>query len=222
MLQALDPQVLAAHHCYFGGGTAMALRYGEYRESVDIDFLVADLTGYRGLRQMLGGVHGLKALARPGLELALARDVTADQYGIRTRVRSGDQAIKFEIVLEARIALEPPTPQDVICGVATLTPLDMAASKLLANADRWADDAVFSRDLIDLVMQGASADVLRQACAKAEVPYGTSVRASVAKAVDSLRRRAHRLDQCMAALDMRGVTKAQLWQRMRRLEKLLA
>ena len=28
----------------------------------------------------------------------------------------------------------------------------MTASKLLANSDRWADDGVFSRDLIDLAM----------------------------------------------------------------------
>ncbi|MGZ3426818.1 MAG: nucleotidyl transferase AbiEii/AbiGii toxin family protein, partial [Caldimonas sp.] len=36
ILQALDAELLAASHCLFGGGTAMALRYGEYRESVDI------------------------------------------------------------------------------------------------------------------------------------------------------------------------------------------
>ncbi|MGZ5132535.1 MAG: nucleotidyl transferase AbiEii/AbiGii toxin family protein, partial [Caldimonas sp.] len=35
ILQALDAELLAASHCLFGGGTAMALRYGEYRESVD-------------------------------------------------------------------------------------------------------------------------------------------------------------------------------------------
>jgi hypothetical protein len=45
---------LSLRHCYFGGGTAMALRYGEYRESVDIDFLVSDLAGYREMRQLLG------------------------------------------------------------------------------------------------------------------------------------------------------------------------
>lgn len=34
VLQSLEPQALADRHCYFGGGTAMALRHGEYRESV--------------------------------------------------------------------------------------------------------------------------------------------------------------------------------------------
>ena len=37
LLRALDADLLAANSCWFGGGTAMALRYGEYRESVDID-----------------------------------------------------------------------------------------------------------------------------------------------------------------------------------------
>ena len=87
VLQSLDPQVLAARCCWFGGGTAMALRYGEYRESVDIDFLVADLAGYRALRQMLGGADGLAPLVRPGMHLELARELRADQYGIRTQVR---------------------------------------------------------------------------------------------------------------------------------------
>jgi len=43
VLQALDGSLLRENGCLFGGGTSIALRYGEYRESVDIDFLVSDL-----------------------------------------------------------------------------------------------------------------------------------------------------------------------------------
>lgn len=43
VLGALNGPLLRANNCLFGGGTAIALRYGEYRESVDIDFLVSDL-----------------------------------------------------------------------------------------------------------------------------------------------------------------------------------
>src|SRR3954466_4869430 len=154
VLQALQPEVLAERHCYFGGGTAMALRYGEYRESVDIDFLVADRNGYRDLRQMLGGAAGLAPLVRADLKVEPARELRADQYGIRTQVRSGAALIKFEIVFEARIAFDVPGPEDQVCGVRTLAPIDLAAEKLLANTDRWPDDGVFSRDLIDLAMQG--------------------------------------------------------------------
>ncbi|TFZ02181.1 hypothetical protein EZ313_12950 [Ramlibacter henchirensis] len=219
VLQALDPAVLLAHHCLFGGGTAMALRYGEYRESVDIDFVVADAAGYRSLRQLLGGPGGLAPLLRPALSLELAREVRTDQYGIRTVVRTEGVGIKFEIVREARIALDAPGPQDVVCGVATLAPVDLAACKLLANADRWGDDSVFSRDLIDLAMMAPSSTLLGQAFAKAQEAYGTAVRDSLAKAVEALRRRQQRLDECMRALHMQGVSRAALWQRIRDLER---
>lgn len=199
----------------------MALRYGEYRESIDIDFLVADLAGYRELRQVLGGPAGLDPLLRPGMKLELARELRADQYGIRTQVRSGSAVIKFEIVLEGRIAFEAPGPGDQVCGVATLAPVDLAAEKLLANADRWPDDAVFSRDLIDLAMQGGGRPLLQAACAKAEGAYGASVRKALADAVEALRRRPHRLGECMVALGMDGISKAQLWSRIRALPKAL-
>jgi hypothetical protein len=221
VLQALDPQVLAAHHCWFGGGTAMALRQGEYRESVDIDFLVADRSGYRDLRQMLGGAASLGPLVRRGLAVEVVRELRADQYGIRTQVRSGTALIKFEIVLEARIEFDEPGPEDQVCGIRTLAPVDLAAEKLLANADRWPDDGVFSRDLIDLAMQRASRAVLQAACAKAEAAYGASVRKALAAAVDALRKRPHRLEECMRALSITGLSKAQLWTRIRALAKAL-
>ncbi|TFZ08785.1 nucleotidyl transferase AbiEii/AbiGii toxin family protein [Ramlibacter humi] len=220
VLQALSPQVLAQHRCWFGGGTAMALRYGEYRESVDIDFLVADGPSYGQLRKLLDSPAGLAPLVREGLSLELARDVVADRYGIRTLVRGGASTIKFEIVHEGRIELDAPGTADAVCGIATLTPLDLAAEKLLANADRWRDDAVFSRDLIDLAMMQAPAALLRQARAKAERAYGyTDAAASVTKAIAMLRDRTHRLDECMRAMQIATVTPAQLWQRIRRLEK---
>jgi hypothetical protein len=38
VLESLDADLLKQHNCLFAGGTAIALRYGEYRESVDMDF----------------------------------------------------------------------------------------------------------------------------------------------------------------------------------------
>lgn len=219
VLAALDAGVLAAHACWFGGGTAMALRYGEYRESVDIDFLVSDLAGYRALRQLLTGPEGLGAITRAGAALTPARELRADQYGLRTLVREGGVAIKFDIVLEARIAFDIPGPNDVIAGVAALTPLDMAAAKLLALADRWRDDGVYSRDLIDLAMMQPDKPLLRAAIAKAATAYGDSIAASLAKAIQDLRDRPHRLDACMGAMQMAALSKAQLWSRIKALEK---
>ena len=180
VLEALDAGLLKANACLFGGGTAIALRYGEYRESVDIDFLVSERDGYRALRQRLGGTDGLRAIQRAGRALDQVRDVRADQYGLRTVVRVDGIEIKFEIVLEGRITLDPPGAGDEICGVATLTPLDLAASKLLANSDRWADDAVFSRDLIDLAMMVPPKLLLEAAKDKAAGAYGASIEADLA------------------------------------------
>jgi hypothetical protein len=221
VLQTLDAQALSQRHCWFGGGTAMALRYGEYRESVDIDFLVADLAGYRELRQELGGPAGLQPIVREGMQVQLLRDVQANQYGIRTLLAAGESRIKFEIVYESRIELAQPSEEDRVCGVRTLAPVDLAAEKLLANADRWRDDAVFSRDLIDLAMMKADRKLLEAACVKAEGAYGDSVRRSLAQAADLLQSDPRRLANCMTAMKIENVHRGQLWQAIRRVARAL-
>lgn len=216
ILKSLDADLLAGNHCLFGGGTAIALRYGEYRESIDIDFLVSDLAGYRNLRQLMTSPAGLGSIVRPGATIRTLREIRADQYGIRTIVATDNINIKFEILLEARIQFAPPDPDGGICGVATLTPLDMLASKLLANADRWADDSVFSRDLIDMAMMQPTARLLQSACEKAEGAYGASIRRDLLEAVGKLLTRDGRLEQCMSALKIE-LPKAVLWQRLKAL-----
>ena len=215
VLQALNADLLADNHCLFGGGTAITLGYGEYRESVDIDFLVSDLAGYRNLRQLLTGPDGLASITRPKAMLRAVREIRADQYGIRTIVGVGDMNIKFEIVLEARIQLASPDPAGNICGIVTLAPLDMLASKLLANSDRWADDSVYSRDLIDIAMMQTTG-LLEAAIEKAAGAYGASVRRDLVQSVSKLLTREDRLAQCMTALKI-NTPKVVLWQRLQAL-----
>jgi hypothetical protein len=205
----------------FGGGTCIALLHGEYRESVDIDFLVSDTAGYRELRQLLTGPSGLAAITHPrAVPLVALREIRADQYGIRTQVQMDGLAIKFEIVREARIALEPPGAMDAICGVSTLTRLDLATSKLLANSDRQSDDGVFSRDVIDLAMMDLPLPALRAALAKAEQAYGPSVARDLGKAVDRLQTRTGWLERCMLVMAMQ-MPKAVLWQKVRALRRIV-
>src|SRR6476646_10066411 len=83
VLSMLDAPLLAQHGCWFGGGTAITMANGEFRESVDIDFLVSDQQSYRQLRQLVRD-RGLEALATR--ELDLARAPTVDGYGIRSSV----------------------------------------------------------------------------------------------------------------------------------------
>ena len=218
VLGALDGTLLCTNACLFAGGTAIALRYGEFRESVDVDFLVSHVDGYRRLRQLLTGPAGIGGIVREGSTLNPTRAVRADQYGIRTTLEVDGHEVKFEIVLEARIDLAPPGPDDVVCGVATLTPLDMVVSKLLANSDRWADDGVFSRDLIDLAVMAPQPALLSAAVTKAESAYGASVVVDLATAIAQLKNRPGRLERCMQAMDIR-MPRALVWQRIRALER---
>ena len=218
-LSLFNGDLLREQHCYFGGGTAIALTYGEYRESVDIDFLVSDLTAYRTLRQLLTTSRGIETIMQPGQQLVRQiREIRADQYGIRTVLSVAESPIKFEIVREARIALDTPDDTQTICHVTTLTPIDMAASKLLANADRWADAGVFNRDVIDLAMMQPSPKILMKAIEKAQSAYGDAICRDLHNAIDHLQQKTGWLERCMQAMSMH-TPKALLWQHLNLLKK---
>ena len=101
VLNAFNRQYFQTRHCYFGGGTLLALELGEYRESVDIDFLISDAEQIRALRHDLhdDGYSPLFAKADPGFPL------TPDQPRVsRDKVvfaaRPHDLPIKVEIIFE--------------------------------------------------------------------------------------------------------------------------
>jgi hypothetical protein len=220
LLRSLDHARLRDHHCYFGGGTAVVLRHGEYRESNDVDFLISEIDSYRALRRLVGTPAGIGALFAQAGAVAPVRDIRADQYGIRTLLAVADTRVKFEIIFEARIDLDRPKPGDEICGVAALTRRDMAASKLLANSDRWADDGVFSRDLIDLAMIDLPAPEWRGALDKARGAYGEAIDRDLGKAIGSMKTREGWLERCIQALSI-NLPKAVIAQRLRRLQQRL-
>jgi len=192
LLLSLDGDTLRAHKCLFGGGTAIALRFGEYRESVDVDFLVADKVCYRDLRSLLRATGNLTPLLRQGLAaLTLEREIRIDQYGIRAMVNMAGTPVKFEIIHEGRIALDEPGVADILCGIPTLTRTDMIATKLLANSDRWIDSSVMSRDVI----------------------------ADLEKAIARLLETTELLERCMGAMAI-TTPRAVLWQRLRVLRRV--
>ncbi|MGQ0525104.1 MAG: nucleotidyl transferase AbiEii/AbiGii toxin family protein [Betaproteobacteria bacterium] len=145
VLSALNSAFLGRSKCFFGGGTRVVLELKEYRESADVDFLCADRDGYRALRSTITNAALGEIAARP---IALAREVRADQYGIRTIVKVGEDLIKFEIVREARIDLDGMSVKGI--QVPCLDRATCFAEKILANDDRWIDESVLSRDIIDL------------------------------------------------------------------------
>ena len=145
VLATLDAGFLKRSQCFFGGGTRIVLELKEYRESADIDFLCSDRAGYRALRSTIRNDSLGQICLQP---LDLAREVRADQYGIRTVLRIDGDLIKFEIVNEARIDLS-----GVRIARLQVPSLDRPccfAEKILANDDRWMDSSVLSRDIIDL------------------------------------------------------------------------
>jgi len=220
LLLALNGDLLRAHHCLFDGGTAIALRFGEYRESVDVGFLVSDRDSYRNLRQLARSAGDLTPFMRKGLApFPLAREIRIDQYGIRTMLTVSNVPVKFEIILEGRMELDSPANDDTICGVSTLNPVDMAASKFLANSDRWLDAGVFSRDLIDLAMMKLPLSILRMAVVKAEQAYGDAILLDLDKAITRLAENQDLLDRCMQMMAI-TVPKALLWANIRRLRRI--
>lgn len=148
VLDALDADVLNRANCYFGGGTRIALELDEYRESEDIDFICPSIAGYRLLRAGIESrsLGELMPTLRGGV--TLLRDVRADQYGIRTIFGVDGQPVKFEIILEARIPVKAAKLKRI--PVPVLDRSSCFAEKWLANADRWNDQSVLSRDAIDL------------------------------------------------------------------------
>jgi hypothetical protein len=218
VLSSLNAPLLKKNACYFAGGTAIALRMDEFRESVDVDFMTSDVASYRNLRSLVREGEGLQALRADGSKFELASDIRADQYGIRTRLLVDNTPIKFEIVLEGRITFDTPSTRDVVCGVATLSWVDLAASKILANSDRGLDAATFTRDLIDLAMMQLPPSILAKAQQKAEQAYGASVTQDVQKVLRLLEEKPGLLEANMKKMGM-TLPQAVVWQRIRKLKR---
>lgn len=174
------------------------------------------------MRQLIRRDNSLRALWKdPQHPLEESREPLKDQYGIRAGVIVAGVAIKLEIVLEGRISLEMPREEDAICGIASLTLNAPICSKLLANSDRWNDDGVFNRDLIDLAHLSLTQGSWGQALAKAEDAYGDAIRIDLGKALERLQQREGWLERCRAVLAIEAPPAA-LWQRLLNLQRLAA
>ena len=181
-LQSMDAAFLERSRCYFGGGTAIVLMHQEYRLSLDVDFLCADVDGYRELRSAITE-SGAPAVFGSGVQTL--REFVTDQYGIRGIVSLQGQPIKFEIVREARIPLSGAMVADL--GVPALSIESQFAEKLLANADRCLDKSVANRDAIDLgyLVQGHGS-IPTLSVEVAEKAYGSAVLRAIGQSLERL------------------------------------
>lgn len=178
----MNHPMLLDSKCWFGGGTAIVLRLGEYRRSLDVDFLCSDPDGYREIRNALID-NGPGALFSD--EVTSARGIRADHYGVRMFLEYRGQSIKFEIVRESRIRVEG--EPDPVLRVPTLLVRDMFAEKLLANADRCMDRSTAYRDAIDLGrLIEAYGPIPGDALAKAVAAYGEDIERKAVWVVNKL------------------------------------
>lgn len=169
ILNSLRADFFAEISAFFGGGTLLSLLYGEYRWSKGIDFICPIGNGYRNLRSAIH-YKEYDAIFKDCSMMNFPREIKADQYGVRFVVKVEGLLIKFEVVAESRISLQPPVFHswtDVPC----LSFTDSCAEKLLANSDRWADRGVESRDLIDLSMLRLQSEIPVDSIEKAESAY---------------------------------------------------
>ena len=198
VLESLNSGLLARARCWFGGGTRIAMELGEFRESVDVDFLCEDREGYRILRSTVTR-SSLGDMASCPLDLM--RDVRTDMYGIRTFLRVDGQPVKFEVIFEGRIPLSgearSPFPVEVLARSSCF------AEKLLANADRGRDPSASARDLIDLAFMAANwpEEDRRTGMATAQSVYGDAVRRELDAVLSSLNNADYR-HRCLTALSV--------------------
>ena len=198
VLSQMDTDFLRAAACFFGGGTCLALILGEYRESVDIDFLCAATQGYRAIRSTVSeGSLGELFRVAP----RLMREVRADRYGIRTVLEVEGVPVRFEVVLEGRIPLRCETVDPL--PVPVLARTDLFAEKLLANCDRWADRSTFARDILDLLVMSAHwGPIPAEALEITEKAYGPAVRSAFERAARALADDPAYLARCFDALSV--------------------
>ncbi|RMH92999.1 nucleotidyl transferase AbiEii/AbiGii toxin family protein [Lysobacter pythonis] len=171
LLQFFNAELLQDAKCYFGGGTAIVLSLGEYRESIDVDFLCSSKEGFRVLRNTVT-MQSLGALLRE--PVPHRRDVRSERDKIATFLDVDGAPVKVEFLLEGN--LEISGSFDPVFQVPTLSREDMYATKLLANADRGLDKSTLSRDIIDLAMMiDHWGDIPESAWTKAKAAYGGHV-----------------------------------------------
>jgi hypothetical protein len=170
ILQALNSDFLQEVGICFGGGTLISLMCDEHRLSKDVDFLTTS-NGYRQLRRSIAD-NSYATLFKSTTGIQFPRSIQADGYGVRFPIEIDNQTIKFEIIAESRIELDSPNYPEW-SPVPCLSLVDCWTEKLLANADRWADEGTYARDLIDLSVLRVKSSLLTAATLKSETAYPT-------------------------------------------------
>lgn len=140
-----NSKYLADNKILFGGGTRIALELGEYRESVDIDFICPDRSSYRAVREQVTNTT-LGALVSN--DFNYIREVRPDRDAVRTAIEVDGVKIKLEFVSFDNYQLKPASNTGLF-PVPYLDQMSCFYTKLLANADRKLSPPC--KDIFDLL-----------------------------------------------------------------------
>jgi hypothetical protein len=145
LLTQFNSDFLEENNILFGGGTRIALELGEYRESIDIDFLCPDTASYRAVRKQITSNNLGDIIAG---NVTLAREVMPNRYAVRTVLELDGTRVKLEFVSfdDYKIHSMEDSPFPVPC----IDRDSCYITKLLAHADRHAEP--IRKDFIDLLM----------------------------------------------------------------------
>jgi hypothetical protein len=147
-LLCLDTDMLAKSGCYYGGGTAIAMAFGEKRTSFDIDFLATN-----------DSMSLLKdRISKNGLASIFKRDVKAisepvlGRYMIKGLVQiDGGKPLKLEIMEENSSHLIGVQGLiEALPNIVTVNKPMMIAQKIMAAMDRGLEKEFNHRDFWDL------------------------------------------------------------------------
>lgn len=153
VLCGIDRGFLNHAGCYFAGGTAIAMAFGEHRTSFDIDFL-ASFDAFNLIKQRIHSC-GMTSFTN---EVSVIGDVIISRGMIKAILQyQNEQPIKFEIILEDNMPLNPVVGLiGKLPEVLTVSPSVMVAQKLMAFSDRGMDISVHHRDYWDLCVLAES------------------------------------------------------------------
>jgi hypothetical protein len=175
LLQQFNTPYLEANNILFGGGTRISLALGEYRESIDIDFLCPSTASYRAARSVISS-SSLGELVNG--DIKFAREIQVSRYAIRTVAEFEDTKVKMEFISLDDYQLNP--MQNSPFGVPCIDIDSCYITKLLAHADRQGDP--LKKDFIDLMkMYEHWGEPSSKVWAEVERHYGSASKASIEK-----------------------------------------
>lgn len=165
---------------FFGGGTRIALELGEFRKSIDIDFLCPDKNSYRAVREHVTNVS-LGELVKQDFEYA--REIMFNRDSVRVVFKCDGAPLKLEFVCFDNY--------DLNCVVDDQFPvpyLDREScfyTKLMSHTDRCMSHPY--KDIVDiLAMCDSWGEIPESAFIKAESHYGQQIRSMLIRAVDDV------------------------------------